>query len=275
MANHVLGIYHADTMLDDAISFLAQGLGNNETIAIVSQKWSKDIIRQKLCNALDKTSIDEFEKNGLILISSVAEWYMPNGKINPNSIIKKWTNFVVKAQKRGSVGVRAFVDASYFFEIGYEKDLLDYEKKLPQQLDMPINAICAYSARDMAKFDQRSFEHLRAHHGMTIIKGIDRPKSGSGMRLVKEPVIRMILLEALGDSIKNQILRCLMREPMTGKKLAQCTCKPNTTFYRKLNELYHDGIITIQKSTNPRKFRNVYSAISSVLENGEIHIYVK
>lgn len=276
MENHVLGIYKEAKMLHEAISFLAKGWHNNESIAIVSQKWDKKTARKQLQNALDETQIGQFEDDRSIIISTVTDWYMSNGKLNPDMIIKKWKDFVTRAEDSGKKGVRVFVDASYFFEKGYKNDLLDYEKTLPQKFDVSINAICAYSFKDIAKFDQASFEILRAHHGKTILKGIELPKPSSAMIQVKEPTLRMIILDAFGDSIKNKIIRCLMQKPMDGKVLAKCVCKPNTTFYRKLHELVNDGIITDKhKSGKTKKYRVIYSAMMNSLEQGKIKVYVK
>lgn len=104
---HVCHSYASkNELIATLIPFLKAGLENNEACILVS---IPSVSSYDMVSSLQR-AIPDFEKyleKEQLEILRYDEWYLPGGKFNAESILKRWANQTNQALKRGYSGLRA------------------------------------------------------------------------------------------------------------------------------------------------------------------------
>ena len=155
--------------------FIEHGLEKEEAIIYLSDEQSvKQIIKDMSTFGID---VDKHEKTGALKVLNGEEWYVENGTINKELVVKKWMKALSDATKNGFSGLRVSGEPTYFFRYNILEPWMEYEKSLPRRFDFPITAICRYKTRDLASHNMSYLlELLRIHSHLitsTSIQEVD------------------------------------------------------------------------------------------------------
>ena len=162
--DHIFGIYsNKEAELDEALTFLKDGLDKNEIIMLVTHGISKDEIRTKMSKEWN-VNVNALESGEHIIIKTTKEWYYPNNVPNIKRITFGWESLVEIARIRNKKGLRVFADMSGFFKDGFAKEVVDYESTLESKFDFPLTAICACRTQDVANLTSEELKLLNEHH---------------------------------------------------------------------------------------------------------------
>ena len=170
--SHNLGVYSSpQKKIEEGLGYLRIGFEEkNEAILMVTDELTKDEVRNSIVKKWKISPADEtdLEKNGIINIKSPSEFYFESGIPDHDMIVKQYYNIVNKAIEKGKKGLRAFLDIRIFFERGYEKYIIEFEKSFLPLYDFPVIAICAYDLNDFEKLDHQSRKILFDHHNLHL-----------------------------------------------------------------------------------------------------------
>ena len=97
------------------------------------------------------------------------EWYIPDSKVDKQRIISQWHNLVSQSIQSGKKGLRAFCMMDCFFEHGYSMEVVDYERTLPLQFEIPFVPICAYRQSDLDCLPEQEKQKLIECHNHIMI----------------------------------------------------------------------------------------------------------
>ncbi|VVC06142.1 MEDS: MEthanogen/methylotroph, DcmR Sensory domain [uncultured archaeon] len=165
IGNHIIAIYqNQKTVFDDAFKFLKNGLDTNEIIMIITDRLSKEEIRNRMENEWN-VPVKNLESSGDIQIKTTEEWYYSHGFPDPDKIKSFWQAMSEIARVRCRTGFRVFADTHDFFKKGYGDDLVNYESTLDSKFNFPFTAICAYDSKDIQSLTPSQHDILFAHHG--------------------------------------------------------------------------------------------------------------
>lgn len=164
IGNHIIAVYQdQESEFDEAFKFLKDGLDNNEIILIITDRLSKDQIRNKMKKEWG-VNVEPMESRDIITIRTTQEWYYDNGFPEPSKIKAFWQAMTQIAKMRDRRGLRVFADTHDFFEKGYGDDLVNYESTLDSKFDFPFTVICAYDSKDIMSLTPAQCDVLFAHH---------------------------------------------------------------------------------------------------------------
>lgn len=267
--NHLLGIFSEDLMLQEGLSFLKQGWDNDETLLLITDCLSQEKL---LAMMRSEWNVNNLKIGEQIIITSVKEWYFKtNGRLEPERIYRQWENIVNLAKNRGTKGVRVFADVRYFFDVSRHQELLDYEKTLPDSFDFPLCALCAYTDTLIEKIGRREFRDLRASHAKLVYKLNEKDSSSKTWFFVPN-VIKKIILDTVNDAQKMDVFLLLMQGSMTANYIIRKLNLPKTSFYRKIDELIRDGLVTQRTHRGTTRYSANYTGMSISVENGSVDI---
>lgn len=167
--DHTLGIFPSRKKeLEFAASFLKDGLKKNEITMLISDYLKKDDIR-KILQEKWYCDVRELEANEIFLLESTTEWYFGQDPPNAEKIWSKWKDIMRHAKRLKAKGLRVFADMSTFFECGYNDNAIYYESTLPPSFGIPLNAICAYTYKNMDTLTPHQFHILKDHHNKILM----------------------------------------------------------------------------------------------------------
>jgi len=145
-------------------SFLKAGIEHGEAIAYVATQEPVKKIRK----AMKKFGIDvdRLEEAGGLHISDYKDWYIFNGKADPEKTKQLWESLLKKVMERGYTGLRATGEMICFFEHNCIEDLVAYEKSLGKTFATPLTTICAYDSSVIQeyKIGKKYLELVQAHN---------------------------------------------------------------------------------------------------------------
>lgn len=155
-------------------TFLKAGLDAGEATMYVASEETPFEIRR----AMEQFGIDvrHFEKNGGLRILDYREWYLIDGQFDISRIFSQWEKALREALKIGFKGLRVAGEMSCFFKHGMINELVVYERALHQELELPMEAICAYDDGVVIKGIEdsrylRLYLDLVAAHGTILFVG--------------------------------------------------------------------------------------------------------
>ena len=145
-------------------SFLKAGIEHGEAIAYVAAQEPVKKIRK----AMKKFGIDvdRLEEAGGLHISDYKDWYIFNGKADPEKTKQLWESLLKKVMERGYTGLRATGETICFFEHNCIEDLVTYEKSLGKTFATPLTFLCAYDSSVIQeyKIGKKYLELVQAHN---------------------------------------------------------------------------------------------------------------
>src|ERR671913_2286902 len=170
--SHILGVYSSpQRKIEEGLEYLRIGFEEkNEAILIVTNELTKDEVRNAIIKKwkISSNELTDLERDVIINIKSSRKFYFSTDIIDRDKIIKKYSDLTNKAIEKGKRGLRVFVDMRIFFEKGYEKYVIEFEKLFPPLFDFPLTVICAYDLDDFEKLDQQSRKILFDHHNFHL-----------------------------------------------------------------------------------------------------------
>jgi hypothetical protein len=159
---HFCHLYESDTGLYNIVlPFLEAGLRHNEYCVWVTPQYLET---QKALEALWK-GIPDFEKHiqrAQIHVLGWDEWYLHNGKFNPQEIFREALKRMLEADANGFEGFRITGDA--FWVIGKKEwdDFAQYEVTINSMIAQEkIIALCTYPALTVSASE---ICHIARHH---------------------------------------------------------------------------------------------------------------
>ena len=157
--SHILGIYSSpQRKIEDGLEYLRIGFEEkNEAILMITNELTKNEVRNEIVKKwkISPNKLADLEKNSIINIKSSTEVYFSTSRIDRDKIGKQFSALANKAIEKRKRGLRAFGDIKLFFERGYEKYIIEFEKSFPPSFDFPMTSICAYDLDDFEKLDHR------------------------------------------------------------------------------------------------------------------------
>ncbi len=147
-------------------SFIKHGLEKREAIIYLSDERSPRQITQDI--SAFGIDVDQHEKTGALRILNGEDWYVQNGTINKELVLKKWAKAFSNATANGFCGLRVSGEPTYFLKHNILEPWMEYERSLPRTFDFPITAICRYRTRDLASHNMNYLVELIKIHSHTI-----------------------------------------------------------------------------------------------------------
>jgi PAS domain S-box-containing protein len=141
---HFCHFYETEAdLLDILIPYYKAGLENNEfCIWVVSDPLNEEAARNALRRAIPEA--DQHLAAGRIEIVPHTEWYLKDGALDLERVIRGWEEKLTEALAKGYAGMRANGDAAWLTEKDW-RDFLEYEKKLNQMVaNQRMIVLCTY-----------------------------------------------------------------------------------------------------------------------------------
>lgn len=149
-------------------AFLKAGLDRGEAAVYVAAQETPDEIRQ----AMRQFGIDveRLEGSGALRVISYRDWYFKGGKFSIPDTMALWKTAYDEVTAKGFRGLRVTGEMTCFFEQKMVKELLEYERALHRVLEMPLTAICAYDADEVAKEGRGELylDLIKAHRSVIV-----------------------------------------------------------------------------------------------------------
>lgn len=164
LGDHILGVFHEENEIDYGSIFLKEGFEHNEAVMLITDRFSKNYLRDLLSKKFKIDDIKMRELNGEIIFKTTQEWYFPSGKVEPKRIIKQWNDWVELSIQHDKEALRVFADTSSFFKHGLGHKLMKYESELANKFDIPLTAVCAYTFEDLKGIGKSIYSELKTHH---------------------------------------------------------------------------------------------------------------
>jgi len=97
---------------------------------------------------------------------------------------------------------------------------------------------------------------------------------------VEDPRFVEIILRSMGDEDKKNIITCVIPEPRMISDIIKMTKIPQTSGYRKINRLIHDGLlipqgyITAHDGKRIAKYTAIFDDINILLEKNKVVVKI-
>lgn len=169
LTDHVLASYtelHEELM--DAVNFIKKGLKLNELNLLLIRNGMEIEDSIILLKSKGLSNVDTLLQNKSLIILKNEEWYIPDGKVDKHRIIRQWYDLVNQSIQSGKNGLRSYCMMDCFFENGYSNEVVDYERTLPSQFQIPFVPICAYRKSDIDCLPEQEKKKLIECHNHYI-----------------------------------------------------------------------------------------------------------
>jgi CheY-like chemotaxis protein len=164
LKDHILASYNSVAEeITELIRFFKNGIKNNECVIFVMGKDTNiDLLKETFIrNGID---VDRLLSDSSLIFMENKDWYIPNGKVDKDSIKNQWIDLVKKCVTNGKKGLRAFCIMDTFFEYDLIDELVDYESALPPKFDFEFVSVCAYLRGNLEKLSQVQKERMIRSH---------------------------------------------------------------------------------------------------------------
>ena len=141
--DHVILFYsNLQDKCEVLFAYLKAGLDAGEAALYVASDQSPHQTRQAMKDfGLD---VDRYEKTHALRIADYREWYIIDGEFDISRTFSLWERSLRGALDRGFKGLRVAGEMSCFFKHHMLNELVIYERALHRELEIPMEAICAY-----------------------------------------------------------------------------------------------------------------------------------
>jgi DNA-binding response OmpR family regulator len=165
LKDHILASYNSVAEeITELIRFFKNGIKNNECVMFVMGKDTNiDLLKETFIrNGID---VERLLSDSSLIFMENKDWYIPNGKVDKDSIKNQWIDLVKKCVTNGKKGLRSFCIMDTFFEYDLIDELVDYESALPPKFDFEFVSVCAYLRGNLEKLSQEQKERMIRSHG--------------------------------------------------------------------------------------------------------------
>lgn len=171
LTDHVLASYNElREELEDAADFIKKGISSDESNLLLIRNDMDTSNTVNILRPKGLSNIDILIEDKSLIIMRNEEWYIPDGKVDKQRIINQWHNLVSQSIQSGKKGLRAFCMMDCFFEHGHTMEVVDYERTLPLQFEIPFVSICAYRQSDLDCLPKQEKQKLMECHNHIMIK---------------------------------------------------------------------------------------------------------
>ena len=248
--SHMILFYNSQKEKHQVLfSFIKHGLEKGEAIIYMSDERSpRQITKDISAFGID---VDQHEKTGALRILNGEDWYVQNGTINKELVLKKWAKAFSNATKNGFCGLGISGEPTYFFKHNILEPWMDYERSLPRRFDFPITAICRYRTRDLASHNMSYLLELVKIHSHSITPtSIQKIDFQNFFLKSVDNTFKRILGES-GTHVVYHFLEneCELPKSSIGDKMA--------LFNEALNNLFGPGGNVLQKEV----LKDIYSKL--------------
>ncbi len=172
--NHVIFVYDDPKGKHNVLfNYLKVGLDKGEAGVYVASEENPNQVRE----AMRRFGIDveKHERTGALHVFGYEEVYIKGEKFDMATTMNTWTNLYKDSLEKGFTGLRVTGEMACFFKHNLIHELLEYEKALHTVLDIPMIAICAYSASLLNRsYDPVNlYTELARAHGTILFTGLD------------------------------------------------------------------------------------------------------
>jgi hypothetical protein len=219
--------------------FIEHGLEKGEAVIYLSDEQGvKEIIKDIATFGID---LDKCEKSGALKILKGEDWYVENGTIDKELLVKKWMKALSDAVENGFSGLRVSGEPTYFFRHNILEPWMDYERSLPRRFDFPLTAVCRYKTRDLASHNiSYLLELLRIHSHLITSTSIQEMDFQNFFIESVDRTFKRILGES-GTNAVYHFLECKYKLPKIG------IANKMDLFNEALNNLFGTGENVLQK----------------------------
>jgi CheY-like chemotaxis protein len=164
LKDHILASYNSVAEeITELIRFFKNGIKNNECVMFVMGKDTNiDLLKETfILNGID---VDRLLSDSSLIFIENKDWYIPDGKVDKDSIKNQWIYLVKKFVSNGKKGLRAFCIMDTFFEHNLIDELVDYESALSPKFDFQFVSVCAYLRSNLEKLSQEQKERMIRSH---------------------------------------------------------------------------------------------------------------
>jgi hypothetical protein len=173
--DHAILFYeNRDDKRDILFTYLKAGLDAGEAaIYVASDEPTHDVAR-----AMEEfgLNVDQYQKKHALRIVDYREWYIIEGEFNVSRVFSQWQRSLREALDGGFKGLRVAGEMSCFFRHHMLNELVVYERALHRELEVPMEAICAYDDSVVLRGIEedrylRLYLDLIAAHGTILFVG--------------------------------------------------------------------------------------------------------
>jgi sugar-specific transcriptional regulator TrmB len=173
--NHAIILYESpEAKYNILLNYLKIGLENGEAVAYIATEENPSQIR----DVMKRFGIDveKYEKAGALRILGCNDFYIIEGKCDPATTIGLMNKMYNEALTKGFKGYRITGEMACFFRHNLVKELIEYERILHRNLDLPIIGLCAYNAKMVIKASNPMdlYNELLKAHGTVLFSGLDK-----------------------------------------------------------------------------------------------------
>lgn len=172
--DHVILVYDSQVAKRNTLfNYIRTGLENGEAAKYICSEETPDEIKR----GMEQFGVEvrEYEKSGALDVLSYDGFYITNGEFSMPEVMSSWDRLYREAMTDGFRGMRATGEMSCFIQHHMIPELIQYEQALHTFLDIPMTAICAYSADMLARIDNPIdvYSELVKAHGKVLFAGKD------------------------------------------------------------------------------------------------------
>lgn len=130
-----------DNYLENAVSYIVDGIGNDEHILLVENDRNIRLINRMLSTKLNKVQLQQ------VHFMNNFDFYFSNGDFHPHTVFQHFVRNV-EPYLKGNVVVRTWGLIEWKCELAFMDQVEEYEKKLDSFLKTKENiiSVCAYDA---------------------------------------------------------------------------------------------------------------------------------
>lgn len=175
LTDHVFASYNGQQEeLMDAVDFIKKGISSDELNLLLIRNEMDINSTVLFLKSKGLSNADTLIEDKSLIIMRNEEWYIPEGKVDKQRIISQWHNLVSQSIQSGKKGLRAFCMMDCFFENGYSMEVVDYERTLPLQFEIPFVPICAYRQSDLDCLPEQEKKNLIECHNHILMSVFHR-----------------------------------------------------------------------------------------------------
>lgn len=169
---------------DVLFTYVKAGLDAGEAAIYVASDESVHEIKRALEDF--GLNVDQQVSTHALRIVDYREWYIIQGQFDVSKIFSRWEGALQEALARGFTGLRVVGEMSCFFKHHMLNELVIYERALHRELELPMEAICAYDDSVVLKGVEENrylklYLDLISAHGTILVVG---PEEAAVVRTV-------------------------------------------------------------------------------------------
>ncbi|MHA1903304.1 MAG: MEDS domain-containing protein [Candidatus Thorarchaeota archaeon] len=172
--DHAILVYDSlDAKRNTLFNYINGALINDEAAVYVCSEETPDEIRTAMKQF--GIEVEKHEDSGALEILDYTDVYIKGGKVEIDSIMDSWGKCYNDAMAKGFKGMKVTGEMSCFLEHQFVPELIEYEQALHTILDIPMTAICAYSAKTLEDSEDsiNLYSELVKAHGKVLFAGKD------------------------------------------------------------------------------------------------------